>query len=279
MTFEPLETLYESESQAGSDLPLPQLMRDLYGPLRFPSRPGCAHVIANFVITIDGVTSLGVTGKAGGGPISGNNEHDRFVMGILRAVSDAVIVGAGTLRAVPHHVWTPEYISPAFAGAYAALRKALGKSEPPLNVIVTSRGDIDPGLPVFNSGVEVLIVTTTAGAERISRLNATPQVRIRALDEAGPKLPARAILEAVGAVRNCERILVEGGPQLMGNFLADKCLDEFFLTQSPQIAGRNGVGERPGLVASRIFAPDRPLWGELVGVKRAGSHLFLRYSF
>ena len=172
--LEPLESLYESDSAGAVDLSAPALLRELYGPLRFSSRVDRPHVISNFVISLDGVTSLGITGQAGGGPISGNNEHDRLVMGILRAVCDAVIIGAGTLRAVPHHVWTPEYIYPPFANPYAALRTSIGKAGPPLNVIVTSGGDIDLELPVFKSaGVEVLIVTTEPGARRSDRSCAT----------------------------------------------------------------------------------------------------------
>jgi hypothetical protein len=56
-------------------------------------------------------------------------------------------------------------------------------------------------------------------------------------------------------------------------------VDELLLTLAPRIAGREGAVERPSLVAGRMFAPEHPLWGTLVGVKRGGSHLFLRYSF
>lgn len=65
----------------------------------------------------------------------------------------------------------------------------------------------------------------------------------------------------------------------MGTFFAEQCLDELFLTLAPQVAGRDGSAERPGLVAGPRFAPEQPLWGTLAGVKPAGSHLFLRYAF
>jgi riboflavin biosynthesis pyrimidine reductase len=74
-------------------------------------------------------------------------------------------------------------------------------------------------------------------------------------------------------------ILTEGGPRLFGDFLAEKYLDELFLTLAPQVAGRDGHIERPGLVAGKIFAPEHPLWGKLISLKRGGSHLFLRYAF
>src|SRR5512135_1351510 len=153
----PLETLLDRIG--GDDIPLPPGLATLYGPLRFPLQKVRPYVIGNFVTTLDGVASLSAPGLSGGGPISGSNPHDQMVMGLLRAVADAVIVGAGTLRSVPNHLWTAEYIFPALSDSYRRLRAALGKSEPPLNVIVTARGEIDTGLPVFRSGaVKVLVV-------------------------------------------------------------------------------------------------------------------------
>ena len=223
--------------------------------------------------------ALATPGRSGGGEISGSNAHDRMVMGLLRAVADAVVVGAGTLRSVPKHLWTAVHIYPALATAYQALRTALGKPEPPLNVVVTARGELDLDRPVFQSGaVPVLIATTTDGAQRLHGRTLPPSVQIADLHSSTP-LSARAILQAVSDVRPTQIILVEGGPRLMGDFFAEQCLDELFLTLAPQVAGRDDASERPGLVAGQSFAPERPLWGTLVGVKRAGSHLFLRYAF
>jgi riboflavin biosynthesis pyrimidine reductase len=273
----PLESLFDAAR--GDDLPLPFDLSALYGPLRFPAREGRPYVIGNFVTTLDGVASLSAPGMEGGGPISGSNPHDRMVMGLLRSVADAVIVGAGTLRSVPRHVWTADYIFPALAGSYRALRAAIGKSDPPLNVIITARGEIDPDLPVFRSGeVKTLVVTTPRGARSIRALALSGTVGIEVVKSSGG-IGARAILSAIGRVHTGKIFLVEGGPQLMGEFFAEKCLDELFLTLAPQIAGRDGTVERPGFVAGKRFAPERPLWGTLAGAKRAGNHLFLRYSF
>jgi riboflavin biosynthesis pyrimidine reductase len=273
----PLESLFDAAG--GDDLPLPPDLSALYGPLRFPACEGRPYVIGNFVTTLDGVASLSAPGLAGGGPISGSNPHDRMVMGLLRSVADAVIVGAGTLRSVPRHLWTAEYIFPALAGSFRALRAASGKSEPPLNVIVTARGEIDPDLPVFRAGEgRTLVVTTPEGARSIRGRGLSGTVGIEEVKSAGG-FGARAILSAIGRVRPGKIFLVEGGPQLMGDFFAGNCLDELFLTLAPQVAGRDGTVERPGFVAGKRFAPERPLWGTLAGAKRGGSHLFLRYVF
>ena len=74
-------------------------------------------------------------------------------------------------------------------------------------------------------------------------------------------------------------MLVEAGPRLMGDFFAERLLDELFLTLAPQVAGRDATIERPGLVSGKRFAPEHPVWGTLVGLKRGGDHLFLRYAF
>jgi riboflavin biosynthesis pyrimidine reductase len=274
----PLETLLDMGR--GDDLPLPPRLATLYGPLRFPAHEGRPHVIGNFVTTLDGVASLSVPGLAGGGSISGSNPHDRMIMGLLRSVADAVIVGAGTLRSVPNHLWTAEHVCPALSDSYRRLRSALGKNDPPLNVVVTARGEIDPALPVFRSGaVKALVVTTPEGAGRIRKRDLSPSVAIGEVEGVGA-IGAKAILSEIGRrLRTGEIFLVEGGPRLMGDFFAGECLDELFLTIAPQVAGRDGSIERPGLVAGKRFAPERPLWGTLTGVKRAGSHLFLRYAF
>jgi riboflavin biosynthesis pyrimidine reductase len=275
--LDPLEPLYDP--QQGVALPLPPALAPIYGHLAFPAHPGRPYVVGNFVTTLDGVVSLNIPGQSGGGPISGFNAHDRMVMGILRAVSDAVIVGAGTLRAVAEHIWTAEYIYPPLTDAYRQLRAALGKPEPPLNVIVTASGALDLTLPVFQSGaVAVLVVTTQEGARRIHAHTLPRHVHVEAVQQAGA-IGARLVLQAASALRQSDLILVEGGPRLIGDFFAEHCLDELFLTLAPQVAGRDGSGERPGLVAGKRFAPEQPLWGTLVSVKRGGSHLFLRYRF
>ena len=75
-------------------------LRDLYdGDLGFrASSTERPFVIANFVSTLDGVVSYGIKGRAGGATISGSDPGDRFIMGLLRASADAVMVGARTVH-------------------------------------------------------------------------------------------------------------------------------------------------------------------------------------
>lgn len=278
----PLVTLYDES--AGQALPLPALLEALYGgPLRLARHPGRPTVIGNFVTTLDGVTSLNIPGHEGGGEISGYNAHDRMVMGLLRAVASAVVVGAGTMAADPGHLWIAEHIYPPLADAYRELRATLDEAEPPLSVFVTARGVLPLQHPALRSGeVSALIVTTAAGAEALRDAAFPPSVNVVAAQPSGP-ISARRVLEVVTAHRAGSVVLVEGGPHLMGDFLGDGALDELFLTLAPQVAGRDArdsaAATRPGFVAGRTFAPEHPLWSALASTKLAGSHLLLRYAF
>jgi len=275
----PLQDLFDATT--GEDVALPCALARLYGRLRLPRHATRPHVIGNFVASLDGVVSLGIPGKAGGGEISGFNPHDRMVMGVLRAAADVVVVGAGTLRASsPDHVWTAEYIYPPLADAYRELRAALGKPEPPLNVVVTGGGDIDLDRCLFRSAaVPSLIVTTAAGARRVHVGDRDLPSSARVEVAGTAPLSARAVLDAIGRTRKSAIVLIEAGPRLMSDFFAERLLDELFLTLAPQVAGRDGAMERPGLVNGKVFAPEHPVWGTLVGLKRGGDHLLLRYAF
>lgn len=241
------------------------------------SRP---RVFSNFVTTLDGVVSLNVKGHASGGDISGFSAQDRMVMGLLRAIADVVIVGSGTLGADRRHVWTAAGICPELADEYRRLSEALGKRPAPLNVIVSGSGEIDLHLPVFASGkVPALVITTTAGAKRLGKQSAPASVQVRGIRRNASTIPASVILDEVCRVNPGKLILVEGGPRLLGDFYAERLVDEQFLTLAPQIAGRDAGDRRLSLVMGKTFAPNDARWGTLTDARRGSSHLFLRYSF
>ena len=60
--------------------------------------------------------------------IADGSEADRFVMGLLRACADAVLVGSKTMLASPKGTWRPERVYPPAAEAFAELRRRLGAS-------------------------------------------------------------------------------------------------------------------------------------------------------
>ena len=277
-TLAPLKTVWTLNQ--GKAVPLPAGLARLYGRFRLPEAGSDPHIFSNFVTTLDGVVSLHVRGHANGQDISGCNEQDRLVMGLLRAVADVVVVGAGTLAADRQHVWTPEMICPALASDFGRLRKALGKPGPPLNVIVSGSGSLDLRLPVFSSGaVQVMVITSNAGAKRLAEQRIPQAVDIRTVRSRGSLIAPRTILNEICRVHAVKQILLESGPRLSADFYQQRLVSEQFLTLAPQIAGRKEGDGRLGMAMGQQFAPRNPLWGQLVDVRQAGSHLFLRYSF
>src|SRR5580693_1828766 len=97
----PIRTLFASEFAEPSRSVLPDGLRARYdGNLSFPPAPvDRPYLIANFVSTLDGVVSFNLPGQSEGAQISASNEEDRFIMGLLRASADAIVVGSGTLQA------------------------------------------------------------------------------------------------------------------------------------------------------------------------------------
>jgi riboflavin biosynthesis pyrimidine reductase len=220
-----------------------------------------------------------VPGQDGGRAISGDNQHDRLLVATLCAVADTIVIGGGTLRTSHNHVWTPEFLAPEYAGAFATLRRALGKPGPPLTVVVSGHGDLDPTERMFQAGAgPALVVTTRQGARRLRNAGLPAATPVAEVGDAPDIDPRELLAEIVAAGEPTDLILLQAGPRLTADFLAARLVDELFLTLSPQIAGRETANARPGLAMGRVFAPDDPLWGTLVDVRRSGSHLFMRYA-
>ena len=277
-TFPPMERLFERDTRGtevrGARLPW-ALERSYGSSLTIPLRPDEPTIIANFVSTIDGVVAFDAKGATGGGEVSGFYEPDRFVMGLLRALADVVIVGAGTVRAAPTHRWTPEHVHRASARSFATWRRRQGIVQPePTTMVVTRSGLLDPRHPgLADPRVPVVIVTAPEGARRLADAGFGSHVRVVVDD--GPDLAnvaLRVAFEELGA----RVVLCEGGPHLLAEWLERRRLHELFLTLAPQIAGRAG-DERLGLIEGRAFEPATAPWSDLVSVRRSGEHLFLRY--
>src|SRR5205823_3984033 len=111
-----LELLWEPAGLPSFELP-DELARLYPGTLGFPEE----WLFANFVETIDGVVALpGV--QASNRLIADASEADHFVMALLRACADVVLVGSATVRASPNAVWTAEAAYRDLAEPLRALR-------------------------------------------------------------------------------------------------------------------------------------------------------------
>jgi riboflavin biosynthesis pyrimidine reductase len=238
-------------------------------------------VIGNFVSTLDGVVSYEIAGQSGGGDISGFDESDRFIMGLLRASADAVMVGSGTLhQTAPEHLFVADRVFPEARDLYARYRlEALKKTAPPLQVVVSGSGRVDLTRAIFRTpGIRTLIVTTKAGKDVLTASGAGSLVSTEVRPLEGPIVAPAPILELLRGEFGVSLLLHEGGPTLFGGFMANGCVDELFLTLAPQVAGRDMHPLRPGFVAGVAFLSETAPWLGIVSVKQRGNHLYLRYS-
>jgi riboflavin biosynthesis pyrimidine reductase len=264
--MDPLSVLYELDGLPETELP--GELEELYGG-RLGFREPCLY--SNFVATIDGVVAIPSVPRSNT-LIADGSTGDRFVMGLLRAFADAVLIGAGTLASSPKGTWLPEKVYPPGADAFAELRRRLGRRERREVAVLTGHGSIDPGHPVIASGAVVL--TSDVGAIRLrDKLpEAATLISLGAEATLDPQRAVDALLE-----RGHRAILCEAGPHTHGGLLARRLVDELFLTVSPLVAGDRGHSSRYGLAEAADLMPPG-LRGHLLSVRRHEEHLFLRYE-
>ncbi len=286
-----MKPLITCEDKGRGNVLTDELARLYGGPLAFPEPPeDRPYTIVNFVTTMEGITSFAIPGHSGGGDISAFNPQDTFIMGLLRSMVDAVVVGANTLRTEPKHLWIPSYISPEHIELYSALRAKLQKSRVnPVNLFVTASGRVlpeDGPLPeVFvHPEVEWLIVTTKLGEEVASgQFRKMKRPKGLGLDACCITHGAASEVDLPAAMKHLRQLgirylLVEGGAGLNGSIIDQKLYDEVFITVAPQIIGTMKESPRPLFVEGFSRAPELALWHELVSLKIFGNYIYKRYS-
>lgn len=212
---------------------------------------------ANMVSTLDGAAQH--DGRSQGISCA----SDMRIFGTLRGLADVVIAGAETVRL--------EGYRPARArDAFAARRAAAGQGPAPAIAVVSGSMDLDFSLPLFTEPLVPTLVLTGAGA---------PPARIDAARKAGAEVviagegarvdPARAVREL--ADRGLTRLLTEGGPRLLGQFVAAGVLDEMCLTLSPMLTAGDAqrIAGGPSVAVPERFA--------LASLLEEAGFLFTRY--
>ena len=183
-----------------------------------PSRP---YVLLSVAMSIDGHIDDASPSRL---RLSGPEDFDR--VDAERAAADAILVGAGTLRADNPGLLVKD------AGRRAQ-RVAAGRAEFPLKVTLTATGNLDSRLDVWHQGDAKLVYTSAAGAERLGdRLAGLAEVV--ALGSGSVDLGA--VLDDLGA-RGVGRLLVEGGTAIHTAFLSRGLADELHLAIAPIIVG------------------------------------------
>lgn len=196
-------------------------------------------VRANFATSIDG-SITGADGRSG----TVNSEADHVVFDLLRALSDVVVVGAGTLRA---EKYGPLTISTRWAAARA--RAGIGDALP--LVAVTSSGQVPPKLLSAAEGA-VLLVThaTSPGLASARRQLGEDQVLLCGEDAVDPS----RMLDLL-ADRGLDSVVCEGGPHLLGSMLAAGVVDEICHSTTPIAVSGNGPRMTAGAGVEARFLP------------------------
>lgn len=255
-----------------------------YGKLSFPAPAGGRPwVYANFVQTQDGVVSLLGT-EAGGSDIGGLPE-DRWLMDLLRAHADALIVGMGTLRE-ERNMGRPSRRGPVFRimdAGIQRLRSNLGRGRE-RNVLVTARADFQMSdYAVFDGDhVDATVVTTHEGARQLEAQQAShPWVDVIATDTPAAEGKGVDLKQAVALLKErygINYLLCEGGPLLYTGMVMAELIDEKFLTVSPMDVGLKGAnGLRPTILSGVGFGREDAVRWHWLSCRKVGDFQFHRF--
>jgi riboflavin biosynthesis pyrimidine reductase len=201
-----------------------------------PDRP---WVRANMIASADGAATLaGRTRRLSGAA-------DRLLFSVLRSLADVILVGAGTVQA-------ERYRPVPASEAWPALRA--GRPPAPPIAVLTRALDLDPDGPLLarapDAARTIVLTTEAAPADRRAAVARHADVIVAGQDAVAPGVAVDAL-----AGRGYPRILVEGGPTLLGQIAAAGLLDELCLTIGPLLAG--GSGGR--IVADLAYPADLSL--------------------
>jgi riboflavin-specific deaminase-like protein len=223
---------------------------DAYRPWEEPGeeRP---LVAMNFAATVDGRATIGGVS----GPI-GSNADTEMLVG-LRTRFDAVMIGAGTMRAERYGrvVGDPEQ---------RARREQIGLQPDPLMVIVSGRLDLPWDAPLFTAGGGRVLIFTASEAEPPQTETSLEVVRHKGF------VNLAEALRQLRQERDIRALLCEGGPGLHAELEGGGAVDDLFLTIAPKLAG----GEAP-----RILEGELPQLAELelAWLLEQDGELFARY--
>ncbi len=263
-----------------------------YGPLGFPAPPpGRPWIYTNFVQSLDGITTL--LGKhASGGEISQSRE-DRWLMDLLRAHADGILMGMNTLRE-EQRLRGPDSRGIVFRVADPTLRQLrsrLGKGRD-RNIFVTSAADLDLSRhKVFDGDVvDAAILTSSAGAECLRAQGGHSHVAIIAAGE-GNHFDLALAISKLRQELGVQHLLCEGGPTLYGSLARADLVDEKFMTVSPIEVGQVVPPEqerlaveqtipvllRPTVFGGIGFTREHITRWRWMSCRKTGDHQFNRY--
>lgn len=272
----PFQLLFDDASPADNALSLPLSFQKIYGgDWQIPVANGRPYTFTNFAQSRDGRISFAEPGIATGGDVTGFNVHDRWLMGLLRARADAILMGDVTVTMEPEILFCAESISPDDAPAFSALRRSEGRTELPLVVILSLEGRINWHEPCFqDERSHILLATTTAGSANVGDCDCAATVEVLSLGEDVVDLQRLvALLYDTYGVRN---LLCEGGSRVFANMLDSGLIDEEFVTLCPTFIGRTPTRHRPSYTEGVAWTPADAPYSKPVSLRRADDMLYMR---
>ena len=201
---------------------LPPPAADLDGPgdlEAFYELPPARHLRADFVVSLDGAAEI----EGRSGPLGAPADRDAFMA--MRAVADAVLVGAGTVRA-------ENYGSVKLAEEVQLRREARNQPRLPPLVLVSRRGLLDSEARVFTQGQPPILLTTRKALAERPELGEVADAVACGDDEVNLRFAMDHLAD-----RGLQRVLCEGGPSLLNSLISEDLVDEMCVTISPLIAG------------------------------------------
>lgn len=192
------------------------------------------HVILKLAVSPDGKI-----GAAGGKPLAITGEAARNRVHLLRASSDAILVGIGTVLADDPQL---NCRLPGMA-ARSPVRVVLDQSLriPAASQLIRSARET----PVWVIGSEL---AEAAAATRLGAAGAQI-MRMPPSNASGLDLPA--VLHAL-AGKGITRLMVEGGSRIAASFVTADLVDEIWLFRGAEEVGRGGVDALDALPLSKI---------------------------
>lgn len=230
---------------------------DAVAGLRLSERAphGRPYVAANMVVSADGKASF----RGRSGPLG--SDVDRAIFHRLRTQADAILVGSGTVRA-------ERYGRLVRDPALRAAREREGLRPDPLGCVVTRSLDLPTDIGLLRDPDQETVVFTSSERELEGTGPGVRLVRVPA-DE----LTFLTALERLAAEAGVRSVLCEGGPTVLGALLAERAVDELFLTVAPKLAG----GAAGPTAVEGVPLPDL-LGLRLVSALESAGELFLRYE-
>ncbi|MCW2878613.1 MAG: bifunctional deaminase-reductase domain protein [Sphaerisporangium sp.] len=216
------------------------------------------YVLLSVATSIDGFID-----DTSGGPLTLSNEADFDRVDDVRAGCDAILVGAGTVRADD-----PRLLVRSPARRAERVRRGLG--ETPLKVTLTRHGDLDPDARFFSWGdVEKIVYAASPCAERTRK----GLSGVATVVDAGDPVDLPGVLADLSA-RGVRRLMVEGGGAVHTLFLTSGLVDEIHLVVAPFFVGDSAA---PRFVGDGAFpyGPGNPM--RLAEARPIGDVVLLRF--